>query len=332
MIIDFTNDGFSDWKWFLRWWWDIVKEKIFVLVEPFAARGTKLLLRPSGRLHATTMTRLKPFLQRVAALFCLVGSPPLVVAQQSINLHAKMSVNKNENTAALLADGEKLVAFGKESKLHGSILLFLDNMLDQLRKLDEASKTVKAEVKKEKAVSFTVGKYKLKEMKKLRAKETKKNKIPEMTVEAFEKKYGGSSKLEFTKPFLVKNGEKLFKNLAAAREMFTADKLSTNEYLEKKTQLEYFPPDQPRQKIVGNMVYMTEPALIPMSRYLTNCYLGTPAAPKIPGQATEHCEQTVSATKMVEDEGDLDVFTTYDCSTAEEINRLERVASNRSIS
>uniref|UniRef100_A0A7S0FLV2 JmjC domain-containing protein n=1 Tax=Pyrodinium bahamense TaxID=73915 RepID=A0A7S0FLV2_9DINO len=229
-------------------------------------------------------------------------------AQNSINLHAKLSINKNENTTLLLEQGEKLVEFAKTEKLHASIGIFLNNLVDQLKKLNDAAKTVEKELKKEKAVSFTVGKYKLKELRKLRAKESKKHAIPSLTVAEFEKKY--SKKLEFSKPFLVKKAAALFKDFDVAREQFTADNLANNEHLEANTVLEYFPPDQPRQKIVGNMLHFTEPNLIPFSRYLTQCYHGTPAAPKIPGQATEHCEQTMSATKMVQDPQELDVLRT----------------------
>ena len=35
--------------------------------------------------------------------------------------------------------------------------------------------------------------------------------------------------------------------------------------------------------------------MIPFSRYVINCFHGTPAKPKLPGQNTEHCEQTVDA-------------------------------------
>lgn len=40
---------------------------------------------------------------------------------------------------------------------------------------------------------------------------------------------------------------------------------------------------------------MEEPEMIPFSRYVINCFHGTPAKPKLPGQNTEHCEQTVDA-------------------------------------
>lgn len=41
------------------------------------------------------------------------------------------------------------------------------------------------------------------------------------------------------------------------------------------------------------------------------CYLGTPAAPKIPGQATEHCEHTHSALDFVTKEEDLELLRAY---------------------
>ena len=109
--------------------------------------------------------------------------------------------------------------------------------MEQLTKLNDAANTVKKEVKKEKAVSFTIGKYKLKEMKKLKAKASKKHALPTLSMKDFEAKYG--KKLEFTKPFMVRGaGNEMFDNFAAAREKFTADQFSTNEYLEANTMLE----------------------------------------------------------------------------------------------
>lgn len=52
---------------------------------------------------------------------------------------------------------------------------------------------------------------------------------------------------------------------------------------------------QPGRRLVGNQLHMEEPEMIPFSRYVINCFHGTPAKPKLPGQNTEHCEQTVNA-------------------------------------
>merc|ERR1719160_1861915 len=46
------------------------------------------------------------------------------------------------------------------------------------------------------------------------------------------------------------------------------------------------------------MLQMEEPQLISFSRYMSICFLGTPAKPTLPGQNTEHCEQTVNAQTM----------------------------------
>lgn len=242
------------------------------------------------------------------AILTLLALITPATAQQSISLHAKLSINKKDNTTELLSDATKLQEFAKSNNIQPSLNMFLSNLMEQLVKLNNAQTTVQKEIKKEKAVSFTVGKYKLKEMKKLRAKDAKKHKMQQHTVEDFEKKYG--KKLEFSKPFLVKDGAKLFKDFDAAREKFTAEQFQTNEYLERNTLLDYWPPDVPRQQIVGNTIQFADPVRLPFSRYLTMCYLGTPAAPKIPGQATEHCEQTMGATKMVEHPEELDVFET----------------------
>ena len=70
--------------------------------------------------------------------------------------------------------------------------------------------------------------------------------------------------------------------------------------------MEYWPQDKARARLVGNQLHMEEPEMISFSRYVVNCFHGTPAKPKLPGQNTEHCEQTVDAQSMVRNMTELE--------------------------
>jgi len=266
----------------------------------------KYVMRRALRLDATTCGVL------LALVFALCSKLECftmfkgVAAQKSVSLHVSMNINKGENMTKILEDEQELLAYAKSKNVHQNLLIFLQNTESQLKKLVGAAAEAKVERKKAKAVSFTTGKYRLKEMKKLRAK---KDTIQKYTMKEFEKKF--EKKLEFAKPFIVKNaGPEIFKDFAGAREKFNADELAANEYLEKNTQLEYWKPGQSRQVVENGRIYFNQATQIPFSRHLTLCYLGTPAAPKIPGQATEYCEQTISALKMVEKDNELDILKT----------------------
>ncbi len=114
--------------------------------------------RPHTSTQKKTTTLQSRFLKSGLKVASLFSTTYFVSAQQSINLHAKLSINKNENTAQLLEHGQKLVDFAKKEQLHSSILIFLDNMKEQLKKLNDASNKVQDTKKKEKANYFTAGK------------------------------------------------------------------------------------------------------------------------------------------------------------------------------
>jgi len=79
-----------------------------------------------------------------------------------------------------------------------------------------------------------------------------------------------------------------------------------DQYLEKNMQVEYWPPDKAKARLVGNMLVQEEPDMVSFSRYLVICFHGTPAKPKLPGQNTEHCEQTQDAMSMVRNASELE--------------------------
>jgi len=68
---------------------------------------------------------------------------------------------------------------------------------------------------------------------------------------------------------------------------------------------EYWPPDKARARLVGNMLQMEEPEMVPFSKYLIICFHGSPAKPKLPGQNTDHCEQNVDAQSMAKNSSAL---------------------------
>jgi len=81
--------------------------------------------------------------------------------------------------------------------------------------------------------------------------------------------------------------------------------------LEKELRIDYWPPDKARARLVGNMLQMEEPEPVTFSRYIVICFHGTPAKPKLPGQNTEHCEQTVDAQSMVHNASELDELAIF---------------------
>jgi len=89
------------------------------------------------------------------------------------------------------------------------------------------------------------------------------------------------------------------------RRHWSASRIMSDEKLEQKMRIEYWPPDKARARLVGNMLQMEDPDLVKFSRYLVICHHGTPAKPMLPGQNTEHCEQTMDATDMTHNNSEL---------------------------
>ena len=145
-----------------------------------------------------------------------------------------MNVPKDSDTGALLKDGQKLLKWAKEQNLAHNIVLFLENMEKQLVQLNNAQTQVEEMKAKTKAKAFTSGKYKLKEMKKLRAKESKKFAMKTFTIEQFEKQYKGTKAGKDTKGD-KKQGKRtqqedlvFFKNKNCSRRMLEGGRSSSS--------------------------------------------------------------------------------------------------------
>merc|ERR1719329_1377057 len=106
--------------------------------------------------------------------------------------------------------------------------------------------------------------------------------------------------INFAEPMLVTNATALFESETwnNLRRHWSAARLAEDEQLEKDLRLEYWPPEKARARLIGNQLQMEEPEMVAFSKYLTICFLGSPAKPKLPGQNTEHCEQVVDAQSM----------------------------------
>merc|ERR1712048_1295264 len=112
--------------------------------------------------------------------------------------------------------------------------------------------------------------------------------------------------LNFKEPMLITNATALFNDWDGVRRHWYGGRIMEDQYLEKNLQVEYWPPDKAKARLVGNMLVQEEPDMVSFSRYLVICFHGTPAKPKLPGQNTEHCEQTQDAMSMVRNASELE--------------------------
>lgn len=247
--------------------------------------------------------------QRYIAL-ALVACVSQVRAQQTLKLSATLTLEKTDDKAKTFEDVQALVAHAKAQKLQSNVVRFLENAQQQMEKVMQAAKIAEERKLTEVPKEFTPGKYRVKGMPKLKAKKTTAMK---MTAKQLQEKLQGGKTLKFDMPFLVTNATSLLKEgqWDHLRRQWSAARIMSDEFLEKDFRVEYWPPDKAKARLVGNMMYMEEPELVPFSRYIIICFHGTPAKPKLPGQNTEHCEQTVDASSMMRnasDETDLKVF------------------------
>ncbi|CAE8641913.1 unnamed protein product [Polarella glacialis] len=199
-----------------------------------------------------------------------------------------------------------LLSFAKEKKLEFNVQRMVENMAVQLEKVMDTQKVLDEKKTTEIPKDFTLPKYRVKAMPKL---EAKKITVKILSVEELQKKMA-SKDFTFAEPILVKNATSLFASgeWDKVKRHWTASRLMGDEYLERELKLEYWPQDKAKNRMamVNNMIQMEEPEMIPFSRYVINCFHGSPAKPKLPGQNTEHCEQTVDATTMVSNRSELD--------------------------
>jgi len=223
---------------------------------------------------------------------------------QTLKLSATLTLERTDDKVKTFEQVSMLANQAKEKKLESNVVRFLENIVGQMQKVLDAAKVV--EKQKETAVpnDFTPPKYRVKAMPKLKAKKVTVKKI---AAKDLRKRLKEGGNLNFDAPLLVTNATALFEDgdWDKIRRHWSASRIMSDEKLEQTMRIEYWPPDKARARLVGNMVQMEEPDLVKFSRYLVICHHGTPAKPMLPGQNTEHCEQTMDATEMAHNNSEL---------------------------
>jgi hypothetical protein len=224
--------------------------------------------------------------------------------QQTLKLSATLTLEKGDDKAKTFQQVQALLEHSKEKKYEGQVVRFLENMVGQLQKVMDASKVIEQQKAVEVPKEFTPAKYRVKAMPKL---QTKKITTKKISAKDLRKRLQEGKDISFSEPMLVTNATALFEGNSwdQVRRHWSAARISGDEDLEKDLRLEYWPPDKARARLVGNMLQMEEPELVPFSKYLIICFHGTPAKPKLPGQNTDHCEQNVGAQNMAKNSSEL---------------------------
>mmetsp|Transcript_21842 Transcript_21842/g.49752 ORF Transcript_21842/g.49752 Transcript_21842/m.49752 type:complete len:555 (-) Transcript_21842:130-1794(-) len=233
-----------------------------------------------------------------------------VAAQQTLKLSSTLTIEKTDDKVKTHEQVSGLLAYAKEKKLEGNVVRFLENTVVQLQKVLDAAKIVEERQATEVPKEFTPGKYRVKSMPKLQAKKTNAKKT---SAKELRERLQSGKDLNFDQPMLITNATSLFGEggWEQVRRHWTAGRLSADEYLEQNLRVEYWPPDKARARLIGNMLQMEEPEMVAFSRYLVICFHGTPAKPKLPGQNTEHCEQTLPGLQMVRNSTELDALNIF---------------------
>lgn len=230
--------------------------------------------------------------------------------QQTLKVSATLTLEKGDDKAKTFEQVSELLAHAKEKKYEQHVQRFLENMVQQLQKVLDVAKVVEEQKAVEVPKDFTPAKYRVKAMPKL---QTKKITTKKITAKDLKKRLQDGKQLNFEEPILVTNATALFdaESWNNVRRHWSAGRLSSDEYLEKNLQLEYWPADKARARLVGNMLQMEDPELVSFSRYLVICFYGSPAKPKLPGQNTDHCEQVVHARDMVHNKSELNELSIF---------------------
>jgi len=233
-----------------------------------------------------------------------------ISAQQTLKLSPTLTLEKSDDKAKTHADLKKLQEFAKAQKLQGNVVRFLDNAMVQMDKVMDAVRVFEEKAITEVPKDFTPPKYRVKSMPKLNAK---KITMKKMAATELRKRLREGKDLDFKEPLLVTNATGLFEDGSwdRLRRHWSVARIMADEYLEKNFMVEYWPPDKARARMVGSMLQMEEPDPISFSRYIINCFHGSPAKPMLPGQNTEHCEQTVDAHGMVHNNSELAEFNIF---------------------
>lgn len=237
-------------------------------------------------------------------LAALAALPPAARAQQTLKLTATLTIERSDDKVKTNEQVLALLQHARDQKLEGNVIRFLDNMVVQLQKVMDASKVAGERKATEVPKDFTPAKYRVKAMPKLQAKKITVKKIG---AKELRKRLQSGKDFNFDAPMLVTNATELFTadDWTRVKRHWTASRIMEDEELEKTLRIEYWPPEKARARLVGNQLHMEEPTPISFSRYVINCFHGTPAKPMLPGQNTEHCEQTVEAQSMVHNETEL---------------------------
>eukprot|EP00931_Biecheleriopsis_adriatica_P088144 TRINITY_DN62521_c0_g1_i1.p1 TRINITY_DN62521_c0_g1~~TRINITY_DN62521_c0_g1_i1.p1 ORF type:complete len:556 (+),score=155.53 TRINITY_DN62521_c0_g1_i1:76-1743(+) len=239
-----------------------------------------------------------------AAVLLLLFAPS-AQGQSTLKLSATLTIEKTDDKVKTNEHVIQLLNYAKEKKYEGNVQRFLENMVVQLQKVMDAAKVVEEKKSTEVPKDFTPQKYRVKAMPKLNAKKVT---VKKMTASELSKRLEEGKDINFKEPMLITNATGLFGEGAweNVRRYWTASRIMEDADLEKELRLEYWPQDKARMKQVGNYFQMEDPEMIPFSRYVINCFHGTPAKPKLPGQNTEHCEQTVDAQSMAHNSSELE--------------------------
>lgn len=227
-------------------------------------------------------------------------------------MSSTLTIEKTDNKEKTHEQVAALLAYAKEQKLESNVIRFLDNAVQQLVKVLDAAKVIEEKKATEIPRDFTPAKYRVKPMPKLNAKKTTVKKITAMELQKKLQESQGAA-LSVDHPLLVTNASALFESGVwdNVKRHWAASRIMSDEQLEKDLKIEYWPPDKARARLVGNMLQMEEPEPVSFSRYMVICFHGTPAKPKLPGQNTEHCEQTVAATSMVHNSSELEELNIF---------------------
>lgn len=247
----------------------------------------------------------RPLARSMRLLLALVALGGLRHAHsQTLKLSSTLTIEKTDSKENTHEQVQGLLNHAREKKLGGNIVRFLENTVQQLQKVLDAAKVVEEKKLTEVPKDFTPQKYRVKAMPKLQAKKVTVKKIAAKDLRA---KLREGKDINFDVPLLVKNATALFSedDWRSVKRHWSASRIMEDENLERDLRIEYFPPDKARARLVGNQLHMEEPELVPFSRYIVVCFHGTPAKPKLPGQNTEHCEQTVDAMSMVKNSSEL---------------------------
>mmetsp|Transcript_162500 Transcript_162500/g.520888 ORF Transcript_162500/g.520888 Transcript_162500/m.520888 type:complete len:555 (+) Transcript_162500:48-1712(+) len=234
----------------------------------------------------------------------LLSAPGTSLAQQTLKLSATLTIERSDDRDKTYEQVASLLQHAKDQKLEGNVVRWLDNMGGQLQKMQDAAKVLEERKVTVVPTDFTPAKYRVKAMPKLQAK---KITVKKMAAKELRKRLQSGKDINFDAPMLVTNATELFTadDWSRVRSHWAASRIMADEALEKDLRIEYWPPEKARARMVGSMLQMEEPEQVSFSRYIVVCFHGTPAKPKLPGQNTEHCEQTVDAQSMVHNNTEL---------------------------